>query len=29
MLLTGDSTETCDAAVVQAMKQNGMREWIV
>lgn len=26
MLLTGDSTETCDAAVVQAMKQNGMRE---
>ena len=26
MLLTGDSTETCDAAVMQAMKQNGMRE---
>lgn len=26
MLLTGDSTETCDAAVIQAMKQNGMRE---
>lgn len=26
MLLTGDSTENCDAAVMQAMKQNGMRE---
>ena len=26
MLLTGDSTETCDATVVQAMKQNGLRE---